>query len=71
MRRVTSLFMTAVILGVLAGCGDGGLSQPTGATAPPPPPQDLEKLFKKPGTKSGAPKRAFQDEPRGATRRMG
>jgi hypothetical protein len=55
MRRLGNLFMTAAVLGALAGCGDGsGPASKDGATGPPPAPADLEKAFKKPGTKGAA-----------------
>jgi len=67
MRRIGNVFIKVAILCALSGCGEGSnpAAQPPGATAPPAPPADQEKLFKKPGPK-GAPapgKGAFLTEP--------
>jgi hypothetical protein len=75
MRHIGNLFMTAAVLCALAGCGDGGGTAPSnGGTGPPPPPADLEKAFKKPGTKGAAPpapKGAFITEPGSRPELMG
>ncbi|MDR3623179.1 MAG: hypothetical protein P4L85_27750 [Paludisphaera borealis] len=47
MRRLGTLLMTASVLFALSGCDDA-IAPPSNATAPPKPPEELEKLFKKP-----------------------
>jgi hypothetical protein len=55
MRRLGTLLMTASVLFALSGCDDA-IAPPSNGTAPPKPPEELEKLFKKPV--KGAAKKA-------------
>ncbi len=59
MRRSMGTLLTAAVLFAATGCGDGGSAEFAKATAPPPAPADLEKLFRKPEKgKGGAAKKA-------------